>query len=187
MQQPSVNYIISSPGPRFHSHLCSDDIVGINSLLLHRKWGHATVGDFRAALLLVWCNSPIKWVCSGCSTLHRGKAFCRTLLLTFDALPICLWWCWAITSPWSIFKVFFFFVFALSGAGESRAFEQDKDCRGRPETEVRHPEAAPVEDKNEILSSGWVYLLRWLLSEQRACVFFFFFTIGRTGACPGWF
>lgn len=37
-----------------------------------------------------------------------------------------------------------------SGAGKSRAVEQDKDRRGRPETEVRHPAAAPVEEKNEI-------------------------------------
>lgn len=39
------------------------------------------------------------------------------------------------------------FVLTSSGAGESRAVEQDKDRRGRPETEVRRPEAAPVGDK----------------------------------------
>lgn len=30
------------------------------------------------------------------------------------------------------------------GAGESGSLEQDKDCRRRPETEVRHHEASSI-------------------------------------------
>lgn len=52
-----------------------------------------------------------------------------------------------------------------SGAGKSRAVEQNKDRRGRPQTEVRHPAAAPAEDKNEI---PFLDEVRQLLSEQRA-------------------
>lgn len=43
--------------PCFHSHLYSDNIAGINSLLLHHKRGHATVGDFRAALR--WSDATV--------------------------------------------------------------------------------------------------------------------------------
>lgn len=68
----------------------------IKSIFVHLKRGHAAVGDLRAALLLFlffisfffkWCNSGVKWVCSGCSVLHTGIAFCCTLMLTFQRHP----------------------------------------------------------------------------------------------------
>lgn len=70
----------------------------------------------------------------------------------------------------------------FTGTRESRSLEQDKDCRRRPETEVRHNGSAPIKDKNHNNDDCIrFYKCSIQANENHTCLF-----SGKIGVHPGW-